>query len=148
MGLKLKLMIFIMLSSFIVAGWYYVKSLQAEVKAAEQREATYKGVIDAKNAETDAIRRDLNSISQQQKKLAEEVNNAKSNVNNLEKKFSQDKQGKERSIRSDAISNPKAVEDAINRGTKDALRCGELSTGSPLTEDEKSGKVKIGRAHV
>jgi hypothetical protein len=41
-----------------------------------------------------------------------------------------------------AAEKPSVVEDKINRGTKDALRCNELLTGSPLTQNEISGKVR------
>jgi hypothetical protein len=41
-----------------------------------------------------------------------------------------------------AKAPPTQTEIKINRGTKDALRCNELVTGSPLTTDELSGKVK------
>jgi hypothetical protein len=41
-----------------------------------------------------------------------------------------------------AQAPPTQTEIKINRGTKDALRCNELVTGSPLTTDELSGKIK------
>jgi hypothetical protein len=41
-----------------------------------------------------------------------------------------------------AQEKPSIVEEKVNRGSKDALRCNELITGSPLTEDEAAGKVR------
>lgn len=140
-GWKFKIMVAVMLSSFLIASWYYVKNLQAEIKASELRESKYQETIAAKDEETQSIRRDLDSMVKSQKKLSEEIKAASSNVNNLEKKFTQNKQGEPRNIRSDALSKPAAIENAINRGTRDALRCGEITTGSPLTANEKSGKV-------
>lgn len=141
-GWKIKLAIALVLSSVLLAGWYYVKSLQAEVKAAAVREAQYKSLIAAKEEETKAIKRDLNSVILSQRKLSNDLKVARSNVVALEKRFEQKKSGEPRDLRADALANPTGVENAINRGTKDALRCGELMTGSPLSEQEKSGKVK------
>jgi len=42
-----------------------------------------------------------------------------------------------------ASSQPEKVEELINRGTKNALRCLELASGAKLTEEEKNAKSPI-----
>ena len=139
--LKFKIITAVVLASLASAGWFYVKKLQSDIKAAEVREQQYKDVIEAKSAETNAIKQDLAAMAEGQKKLAEQIKVANTNVDSLEKRFTETKSGKERDIRTSAIAKPELIEKAINNGTKEALRCGEVLTGAPLTENEKAGKV-------
>jgi phage shock protein A len=141
-GLKFKIMVGLMLSSFVVAGWFYIQHLRSEIKAAEVREIQFQEIIAAKNAEVDLIKKDITRIYEAQGKLSTELKRAQSNVVELEKRFTQTKSGAERDLAEDAIAKPALIERAINNGTREALRCNEIATGSPLTPDELQGKVK------
>ena len=50
--------------------------------------------------------------------------------------------GEKRDIGNLAEQKPKLMQRAINRGTKNALRCMEIAMGSPLTEKEKNAVKK------
>jgi hypothetical protein len=81
-------------------------------------------------------------MGQVQNDLSKQVGAADQAANNLSKKFTEDAEGRERNLAAMAAEKPSVVEEKINRGTKDALRCNELLTGAPLTDDEAAGKVR------
>ena len=131
----------IVLSSVAIGAFYYVKMLQAEIEAAKIRESKYQEAIQAKDEETEAIKADIAKIIQSQASINKKLQLAQTSVVNLEKKFTQTAAGKERDLGKDALAKPELIEKAINNGTVSALRCNEISTGSPLTDNEKSGKT-------
>jgi len=59
----------------------------------------------------------------------------------LRRRLQETRDGKKRDLAKDAASHSSLVESAINRGTRHALRCNQVVTGAPLTEDERSGKT-------
>lgn len=66
--------------------------------------------------------------------IAEVAQGAQQEVNEMRNKFAR--------FNAIAKNNPSEAEMRINRGTKDALRCNEIVTGSRLTADEASGKIQ------
>lgn len=140
-AIKIKLLLGLLLSCVAAGAFYYVKMLQAEVEAGKLRESKYQEAIQAKDEETSSIRADIDKIIKSQQAINKKLQDAQVSVTNLEKKFTQTSSGKERNLAADAASKPKAVEKAINQGTVSALRCNEISTGSPLTNNEKLGKT-------
>jgi len=130
------------LLSAITGGYFYVKSLQTEIELAKEVQAKMQGVINKQNLAMDNLRADVERQGQVQAELSKQVSAAQQENADLNKKFSQDANGNERNIGSLANQQPDLVEGKVNQGTKDALRCNEIVTGSPLTADELSGKVK------
>jgi hypothetical protein len=78
--------------------------------------------------------RDLKRMGEINQEVAAKAQAAQNEVNNLSRKMS----------RLDALAKapPSETEMRVNRGTRDALRCNEIVTGSPLTADEISGKIR------
>lgn len=140
-AIKIKLLLGLLLSCFVAGAFYYVKMLQAEVEAGKLRESKYQEAIQAKDEETSSIRADIDKIIKSQQAINKKLQDAQVSVTNLEKKFTQTSSGKERDLGKDALAKPELIEKAINNGTVSALRCNEVSTGSPLTDDEKLGKT-------
>jgi preprotein translocase subunit SecF len=130
------------LLSAITGGYFYVKSLQTEIELAKEVQAKMQGVINKQNLAMDNLRADIERQGQVQAELSKEISAAQQDNIELSKKFTQDADGKERNLSSLANQQPSLVEGKVNQGTKDALRCNEIVTGSPLTPEEISGKVK------
>ena len=64
-------------------------------------------------------------------------------IKDLRNKFNKvNASGEKRDIGNLAEQKPKLMQRAINRGTKNALRCMEIAMGSPLTEKEKNAVKK------
>ena len=64
-------------------------------------------------------------------------------ISNLRDRFAKiNASGKKRDIGALAEDKPKLIQRVINKGTKNALRCMEISMGSPLRENEKNATKK------
>jgi len=141
-GIGLKIAILLIVSSLAATGWFYVKHLQGEIKLAAERQARMDAVITAQNQAMDAVQRDIARMQTTQRELNTKIQQAEAANRELENKFTRSSSGRQRNFAELAKKEPEKVEESINRGTKDALRCNELVTGSPLTEEEKAGRVR------
>lgn len=141
-GIGLKIAIFLVASSLVTTGWFYVKNLQSELKLAAERQARMDDVITSQKQAMDVVQRDLARMQTTQRELNTKIQEAEAANRELENKFNRGSNGRQRNFAELANKEPEKVEESINRGTKDALRCNELVTGSPLTDDEKAGKVR------
>lgn len=141
-GIGLKIAIAAILFSVISGGYFYIQSLRSELQLAAEVQAKLEDNIKAKDAAMDQMKRDIENMNRIQTDLNTKLRAAEATTNELARRFNVDRNGNERNIGRIAGERPAAVETKINRGTRDALRCNEIITGSPLTEDEKSGKVR------
>ena len=84
------------------------------------------------------VKKDFETILETNKKLTTLSNNLQKELNDLDKRFT--KQG--RDIGKTAIAKDKAIQRIINKASVMALRCVEISSGSPLTEKEINATKK------
>ena len=141
-GIGLKVAIAAVLFSVISGGYFYIQSLRSDLKLAAEVRAKLEDNIRAKDAAIAQTKRDIENMNRIQNDLSTKLRAAESTSSELARRFNVDRNGNERNLGRMAGERPAVVEVKINRGTKDALRCNEIITGSALTEDEKSGKVK------
>lgn len=141
-GIGLKVAIAAVLFSIISGGYFYIQSLRSDLKLAAEVKAKLEDNIRAKDMAMEQTRRDLENMNRIQNDLNTKLRAAEDTSSELAKRFNVDRDGNERNLGRMASERPGTVEVKINRGTSDALRCNEIITGSPLTEDEKKGKVK------
>ena len=134
MGLGIKIAIAAILFSVISGGYFYIEALQGRLEAAKEVQVRMEGVINQQKLVMEKNAEDMKKMQALNADVAQKALQAQQEVAALNSKFS----------RFDNLSKvpPSDTEVRVNRGTKDALRCNELVTGSPLTNDELSGKVK------
>jgi uncharacterized protein YoxC len=134
MGLKIKLIIAAILFSVISGGYFYIQALQGKLEAAAEVQQRMEGVITQQKMVMEQTQRDLKRMGEINQEVAAKAQAAQNEVSNLSRKMS----------RLDALAKapPSETEMRVNRGTRDALRCNEIVTGSPLTADEISGKIR------
>jgi uncharacterized protein YoxC len=134
MGIGIKIAIAAILFSVVSGGYFYIQALQGKLEAAAEVQQRMESVIDQQKIVMEQTQRDLKLMNQINQDVAEKAQAAQNEVNNLSRKLS----------RLDGLSKapPSETEMRVNRGTRDALRCNEIVTGSPLTSDELSGKIK------
>jgi uncharacterized protein YoxC len=134
MGIGIKIAIAAILFSVVSGGYFYIQALQGKLEAAAEVQQRMEGVIDQQKIVMEQTQRDLKLMNQINQDVAEKAQAAQNEVNNLSRKLS----------RLDGLSKapPSETEMRVNRGTRDALRCNEIVTGSSLTTDELSGKLK------
>lgn len=136
MGLKIKIIIALILFMVISTGFMYIKVLRAELEAAAEVQIRMEGVINQQKLVLDRQEQDMKKMQEVNKEISAKVANAQQEVADLNRKFAS------RDLAAIASAKPTETEERVNRGTKDALRCNEIVTGSPLTADEKSGKIR------
>lgn len=141
-GIGMKIAIAAILFSIISGGYFYIKSLRAEIELAREVQAKMETVITKQTLAMDNMKADIERMNKLQTELSSQVREAEQSSKDLARKFTQDSAGRERNLGALANAKPSVVEQKVNRGTKDALRCNELVTGSPLTEEERSGKAR------
>lgn len=125
----------------IAAGGWYVMNLKADLAVSEINNKTLQDGIKEQQALMDRMEKDIKSIQEVNVKLQALSEDQKREVEALSKKFSQDARGNPRDFGSLAAEKPDLVARLINRGTKNAMRCLEIASGAPRTEQEINAKT-------
>lgn len=139
--LAIQIAIVAVIAAVIGGGWLYIKALRSDLKAAEIRVEVVESAMKEQTKTIGQLKADQAMMSAVQGELAKNFNKSETARRMLEKKFEETKSGKQRDFNDLALKKPGLIENAINKGTKDAGRCNEIVTGSPFTKDEASGKT-------
>jgi hypothetical protein len=99
---------------------------------------TYVFKLRADNAVLKANNMVLEKSVESQQKLTTLSNNLQKELNDLDKRFTKGN----RDIGKTAIAKDKVIQRIINKASAAALRCVEISSGSPLTEKELNATKK------
>lgn len=135
-GLQLKIIIALILISVISGGYFYIQALRGELAVAAEVQKKLEGVIEQQKLVMEKNAEDMRKMQEINQKVSEEFAKSQREVNALSKKFEK--------FANISKAKPTETEMRVNRGTRDALRCNELITGSPLTKEEKAGTIKNG----
>lgn len=111
-------------------AWKYYQYTQEQIRIYAVNAATAELAQQQAEAAVESLKRDMVEIQAQFTAVSSKFEVAKGRVDALEDKLS------EHEIGDLAQKKPKLIEKIIDKGTKDVLRCYEILTGSPLTEDE------------
>jgi len=134
MGIGIKIAIAAILFSIVSGGYFYIQALEGKLEAAAEVQQRLEGVIEQQKMVLEQNQKDIQKMQEINSQVAEVAQSAQQEVNEMRNKFSR--------FNAIAKNNPTEAEMRINRGTKDALRCNEIVTGSRLTADEISGKIQ------
>lgn len=138
---KYKIIAVVAIAAVIVSGYFMIKSLRSELDAANLRVQAMENTVREQRAIITQLNNDIARIGQIQANLFAQLNNAQASTRDLERRFTQDNAGRARNFAATANRAPARVEERVNIGTRDALRCNEIATGAALTEEEKAGTV-------
>ena len=136
MGIGIKVAIAAILFSIVSGGYFYIQALEGKLEAAAEVQQRMEGVITQQKMVMEQQQADMKKMQTINADIAQKAQQAQNDVNELNRKF------QKRDVAMLATKKPTEVETRANRGTKDALRCNELVTGSPLTPDELNSKVR------
>ncbi len=137
-----KIIIVLVLSGIIISGFFYIKHLNSQLQLAQVEQSRLQEVIQAQQTATQSLRTDVDRIANIQEDLFSRINRAQTSTRDLERKFTQNARGEIRNFSDTARSRPSLTEMRVNAATRDALRCNEVVTGSPLNESELSGQTR------
>jgi len=135
MGLGIKIVIASILISIVSGGYFYIQALEGKLEAAAEVQQRMEGVINQQKLVMERNAADLKKMQTINAEVAAEATKAQQELSALNNKLT----------KLDEVvvkAPPTQTEIKINRGTKEALRCNEIVTGSPLTTNEISGKIK------
>lgn len=135
-----KALVFVVLAAVSSGGYFYVQSLRHQLQAAVEAQQKLEDVIKARDLVMKKQQEDLENIRKVNIELNNKFNNAQRDVSDLQKKF-RESNGRARNIGDMANKKPKEIEDRLNKGTKMALRCNEIATGSPLKPDDDKNTI-------
>jgi len=130
--LKMILILTVVLGAVGFGAWKYYTYTQEQIRIYAVNAATAELAQQESEAALESLHKDMAEIREQFATVSAEFEIAQSRVENLEEKLS------EHDLGALAQAKPKLIEKIVDKGTKDVLRCYEILTGSPLTEEEKN----------
>lgn len=133
----IRLLIILAIVGILASGVWYAINLKADLATSE---ANNRSLVEATREQTsliEQIKQDVIAMQQANVDLQQQNERQRRDVETLNSKFSK------RDFGALAAERPAVVEKLINRGTKNALRCVELASGSPLTEIERAAKTPM-----
>jgi predicted negative regulator of RcsB-dependent stress response len=128
--IKMLLILTVVIGAVGFGAWKYYQYTQEQIRIYAVNAATAELAQQNAEAAIESIKKDMVEIQAQYKAVSEEFEVAKGRVSKLEEKLS------EHEIGNLAQKKPKLIEKIIDKGTADVLRCYEILTGSPLTDEE------------
>ena len=139
----LKIAILLIVLSGVGGAYVYVKSLQADLATSEANNAKLEQSVEQQKAVIEQQLKDAEDIRLAMKDQTELNERLNASLEDLRDKFHKvNASGKKRDIGELAKGKPKLIERVINTGTRNALRCMEISMGAKLTEKEVNATKK------
>ena len=141
--LYVKLLLALVVIGGLAGGVTYVYKLKADLATSEANNAKLENSVEEQKLVIAQQALDMDNIRAAMKEQAELSKRLNASIKDLRNKFNKvNASGEKRDIGNRAEQKPKLMQRAINRGTKNALRCMEIAMGSPLTEKEKNAVKK------
>ena len=141
--LYVKLLFALVIMGDLAGGVTYVYKLKADLATSEANNAKLEDSVEEQKLVIAQQALDMDNIRAAMKEQAELSKRLNASIKDLRDKFTKvNASGEKRDIGNLAEQKPKLMQRAINRGTKNALRCMEIAMGSPLTEKEKNAVKK------
>ena len=128
--IKIYLIIFAVVGAGAFGAWKYYTYTQNQIRIFAENAAVAKQAQAQTQAALAQTQQDLAQVREQFNVVNDKFNAAEQRVDNLERKLS------ESDINYLASQRPGLVEKVIDKATVNVLRCLEIASGSPLTEEE------------
>lgn len=131
-GLIIRALSLLGVVSILASGAFYVLHLQKTVGVAEANITQLQKSIEKQQNVISEQQQNLQFIISANRGIIDSIEENNKRIVDLNKKVDAERLSKA------SRAKPKLVERLINKGTKNALRCAEVSSGAPLTVEEKN----------
>ena len=131
--LKIKLILMVIMLAGAGGGYMYVKKLQKDNLTLKINQSKLETAIEDNNAVIEQQTVDLKKIRSTLSELDEVNKKLQADKDNLSNRLNKHDIGEL------AEKKPGLVEKIINKASDSAVRCMEIASGSPLTEEELNG---------
>ena len=138
---SIKAIVALVIVLVVAVGGWYVMNLKADLAISQENSKRLQEGIAEQQSLMRQMTEDIAKIQEANRELAESANKHRAEVDALSRKFSQDAKGQPRDFGQLAKEKPELVERLVNRGTKNAMRCLEIASGSPRTEQEINART-------
>ena len=127
--------IYLIIILVLVGGFFHVSNLKADLAISQANNSKLEEGIREQHELMESMRKDIESIKKVNEDLNKQREELQKDKDTLTAKFSK------RDFGALAAEKPNVVERLVNRGTTNAIRCIELASGAPLTEEEKKANT-------
>ena len=136
--LGIRLFLIGILASAVVGAGVYVMKLRSDNAILKANAVKMEEAISDQQELITQQKEDFKEIMAANQKMNELVGNLKKDLEDLDKRFNK----KNRDVGKLAIAKTKSIERITNGASALAIRCVEIASGSPLTEEEKKATKK------
>lgn len=140
-GGAIKMIALLIIVCIVAGGLYYVSNLQANLAISRENSKKLEDGLEQQQMLIAKIQAEQQQIKEINNQLSETIKNQSKDTDALKNRFSESASGKARDIGEYAVKKPASIQRAINKGTINALRCLEIASGAPLTEEEKNANT-------
>jgi TolA-binding protein len=140
-GSVIKVIAVLIIVLVFAGGAWYVTGLRADLAVSEINNQKLQDGIQQQQELMNQMRRDVQQMQEINNDLRQETDRQRKEVQALTDRFNTNARGETRDFGALAAEKPAAIERAVNRGTKNAMRCLEIASGAPLTEQELNAKT-------
>lgn len=143
MGLfsSIKYLIILVIVLVVVGGLWYITNLKANLATSESNNKILQDSVKSQQDLIVSIQKDVAQIQSINQELQALTEKQKSEMKNLNSRFTTSASGEVRDFGAVAAAKPESVQRSVNRGTANVMRCFEIASGAPLTEKELSAKT-------
>ena len=135
---SIRMIFAVLIITGIAGAGMYVMKLRADNATLKANQIKLETAVAEQNKVLEQQKKDFETILETNKKLTTLSNNLQQELNDLDKRFTKG----DRDIGKTAIAKDKVIQRIINKASAAALRCVEISSGSPLTEKEINATKK------
>ena len=132
MGAKLALVMFVLMCAMGGGAYWYYNDTQEKIKILTENNAKLETAVQTNEQALAAQTAAFQSMQKQNEKLQKEWTEINNRNRSLENRLSR------HDIGASGVAKPGLTEKVLNNATKNAQRCLEIFSGSPLTEKELS----------
>ena len=132
MGAKLALVMFVLMLAMGGGAYWYYNDTQEKIKILTENNAKLESAVETNEQALKAQTAAFESMQKQNAKLQKEWTEINNRTRSLENRLSR------HDIGASGVAKPSLTEKILNNATKNAQRCLEIFSGSPLTEKELS----------
>ena len=139
----IRLIIIVFVLTTVGGAYVYVKKLQNDLRVSQENNAKQEIAIQEQQQLIEQQIEDNKAIVESMNELKDTNKVLQGSIKDLQDKFHKvNASGEKRDIGALAVEKPGLVEKVINTAGKNALRCVEIASGSPLTERETNANRK------
>ena len=136
-------MIIVFVLTTVGGAYVYVKKIQNDLRVSQENNAKQEIAIQEQQKLIEQQIEDNKAIVTSMNELKDTNDVLQNSIKDLNDKFHKvNASGEKRDIGALATQKPNLVERVINTAGKNALRCVEIASGSPLTDKEKNATRK------